>query len=309
MKTRGLYQKSILCGIILFLFFGSIFANSDVTDGEQYWGPLRESYTYIWDDDHYNYKLAEPRIVNYEEITIWDVESEGNEISFRSDKWEVFLGMVHCENQSHYDLYRAAWLYENETESFEVTYRYDNATQELGFVDPLTLDFMGQTADVPVNPMELPANLFMFYKGLGFNFLPVLHNKFSFETDFQIYELVYPDFEIEFKDNFKFQRKRFEGYCYTYSYTFEEQLYPGVLYKEEIYRCFSYNTQGVLYDFYNDYTFSTNISGQYEIETEGVFKYYLESYDETLVVAHAWMFGVSAIFITSTIVVYKRRKR
>ncbi|MCE7742265.1 MAG: hypothetical protein GOP50_07370 [Candidatus Heimdallarchaeota archaeon] len=309
MRKRDLYQNMLLCGILVFLLFGSFFANSNTTQEEEYWGPLRETYTYIWDDTHYNYNLENPLIENYEEITIWDVESEENEISFRTNKLTVFMGMIHCESQACYDLYRAAWLYENETESFKVTYRYDNITQEIGFVDPISLDLMSSNLGVPVNMMEIHVDLFMFWRGFGFTFLPVLSSNFSFQTDYEIYELAYKEFEIEFKDSFKFQRKKFEGYHYRISYVYEGSLYPGVSYREEVCRYYSYNVQGVLYEFYNDYKFSTNITGDFEVETEGVFKYYIDSYDEVLVVAHSWVYGIGAFIVTSTVIVYKRRKK
>ncbi|MCE7742266.1 MAG: hypothetical protein GOP50_07375 [Candidatus Heimdallarchaeota archaeon] len=307
MRKRKLYQN-MLCGIFIVLMFGSFLVNSETTQEGQCWGDLRETYTYILDNEFYNYNFADPLTETYEEITIWDVESLENEISFRTDMWEVFLGMVSCDNETCYDLYRAAWLYENETESFKVTYRYDNETQELGFVNPITLDLLGLNADVPVNPMELVKNLFMYYQGLGFTFLPVFHSNFSFETDFQIYELAYPDFEIEFKDTFRFQRKKFEGYYYKMSYTVEDERYPGLWYKEEISRYYSFNTQGVLYDFYNEIKHYTNESGDYKLQVKGILRYYLDSYDETLVVAHSWVYGIGAILITSTVIVYKRRK-
>ncbi len=308
MRKKEIYQNGLLCGTLLILFFGSFLANSEITDEGQCWGDLKETYTYIWDSKVYNYKLVEPLSETYKEIAIWDVGSEGNEISFRTDMWEVFIGMIHIENETHYDLYRAAWLYENETESFKVTYRYDNLTQEIGFVDPLSLDLIEGGADVPLNPMEMHVEMFMFWQGLGLTFLPVLHEDFSFETNFTIYELAYPDFEIKFEDTFRFQRKNIEGYHYEFSYTSEFKLYPGVWNREEVSRYYSYDTQGVLYDFYNEQTLSTNISGKYEVESEGTFRYYLYSYDGTVIAAHSWIYCLSGILIISVYMLYKRRR-
>lgn len=309
MQKRRMYRETLFGGILLLIMFGSAFVNSEITDEEHCWGDLRDTYTYTWEEKVNNYKSEELSTDTSEELTIWDVEKEGNEISFRTNDWEVFLGMVHCENVSCYDLYRAAWLYENETESFKVTYRYDNFTQELGFVDPITLELLRINESVPVNIVELHVNLFMYWKGYGFTFLPVLHENFSFEEDYQLYEQAYPDFNLEYKDTFRFLGKKFEGYYFKFSFTEKYKVYPSVWCQEEVYRYYSYNTQGVLYDFYNEQNYYTNETGEYELEMEGYFRYYLDSYDETLIITHPWTISLGAIFITSALIVYKKKRR
>ena len=308
MKSK-MHQKVMWNGVLLVLLFGSLLASAEVTDDVQGWESLRDSYTYIWDVEWYNYNLEEPLSREQDEVVIWDVKNDDNEISFRTDKWEVFLGMVDCENETCYDLYRAAWLYDNDTESFKVTYRYDNNTQEIGFVDPISLDFMSQNLEVPINIVEMHMEFFGYWEGLGFTFLPVTHEDFSFETNYTLYELAYKDFELEFKDTFRFQGRKFEGYFYDFSYTWEYNIYGYQMLREKIHRKYAYNVQGVLYDFYNEYELSTNITGEFEVKYKGNTKYFLEEFDRTLIASHNWIYGISAIFLTSTILIIKRRRK
>ncbi len=309
MKKGKKYQSLILCGVLVLLLFGTFFANSETTQEEQCWGPLRETYTYVHDEDYYNYENAEPLTETYEEITIWDVESDGNDISFRTDLWIIFLGMVHCESEEDYDEYREAWEFDNVTDSFRVTYRYDSESQLLGFVNPVYPDTMlSGDEEVPINPVLLVNHMFLFYRGLAGLFLPILHTNFSFETDFHIYEQAYSDFEINFKDTFMFQGKKFQGYYYEISYTVEYKIYPGLYARDEIERSFSYNSHGELYNFYNHLSYSNNESGQFELKREGFFNYYIDSYDGSLVVTHSWAIGLSGILIVSVFILYRRRK-
>ena len=217
--------------------------------------------------------------------------------------------MVQCENETCYDLYRAAWQYNNETFTVKVTYRYDNETQKLGFVDPISLEMLGLAMDIPFNPLDLPLYLFLYWEGLGFTFLPIFNNDFSFKTDYELYELAHPDFEIAFKDTFKFQGKKFQGYHYEYSFTVENNIYPGLGYRERIKRYFSYNNQGILYEFHNEFKYYENGTGEYEIVREGTFRYSIDSYDESLVVSYAWFYGISAIFVTSIVYVIGKKRR
>ncbi|TFG08711.1 hypothetical protein EU534_02635 [Candidatus Heimdallarchaeota archaeon] len=307
MKTK-MYQVTITSGIVVVLLFCNFFASAQVTDEAQGWEDLRDSYTYSWDAEWYNYNLQDPLQKHYEEIVIWEVENTDNEITFRTDKWEVFLGMVDCENETCYDLYRAAWLYDNDTESFKVTYRYNNVSQEIGFVDPISLDFMDQNLEVPMNIVEMHFNFFTFWDGLGFTFLPVTHEDFSFETNYTLYELAYKDFEIEYKDTFRFQRRKFEGYSFEFSYTWEYNIYGYEMLREKIYRRYSYNVQGVLYEFFNEFELSTNKTGEFTTEQEGIFKYYLEEYDRTLIVTYNWICSFGTICIISVIIFVKKKQ-
>lgn len=308
MKSKY-YHKIIFGGIVTCLVFCSFFASAEVTDEVQGWDDLRESYTYIWDVEWYNYNLENPLQEYDEEITIWDVESTDNEISFRTNKWDTFLGMVDCENATCYDLYKAAWLYDNDTESLKVTYRYDNVSQEIGFVDPISLDFMNQNLEVPMNVVEMHFNFFAFWDGLGFTFLPVTHDDFSFETNYTLYELAYKDFEIEFKDTFRFQRRKFEGFSYEFSYTWEYNIYGYEMLRTKIHRRYSYNVQGVLYELFNEYELSTNKTGEFITKEEGNSKYYLEEYDRTLIVAYNWIYSFSTIFIISVMIFTKKKRK
>ena len=175
MLKRKLYQSIILCGFLVIMLFGSHFANSETTQDDQCWGILRDTYTYIHDFDYYNYEKEDPLTKISEEITFWDVKSEVNNISFRTDLAEIFLGMVNCESEECYDEYRDAWEYDSVTDSFEVTYSYDNVSQKLGFIDPLDNEsnFLGFNADIPLDPVKLGIYLFNYWGGLGFTFLPV----------------------------------------------------------------------------------------------------------------------------------------
>ncbi|MCG3219964.1 MAG: hypothetical protein H7641_01160 [Candidatus Heimdallarchaeota archaeon] len=290
--------------------FGTFFVNSETAQEEQCWGILRDTYTYIYDLDYYNYEKENPLTKTNKEITIWDVESENNTISFRTDLWVVFLSMVYCESEECYDEYRDAWDYNSTTDSFSVTYRYDNETQELEFVDPLHIESVsiGPDMDVPLDPKDLGEYLFLWWGGLGFTFLPVFHPDFSFKTDFQLYELAYPDFEISFQDTFKFQRKKFEGYSYEFSFTFEEEVHSELYFKEEIETKFSYNKQGVLYNYYNHVKYFEKTTDKFELKRKSTLDYSIDSIDENLTVANSWVYGLSGILV-STIVIFGRRRK
>lgn len=312
MLKRKLYQSIILCGFLVIMLFGSHFANSETTQDDQCWGILRDTYTYIHDFDYYNYEKEDPLTKISEEITFWDVKSEVNNISFRTDLAEIFLGMVNCESEECYDEYRDAWEYDSVTDSFEVTYSYDNVSQKLGFIDPLDNEsnFLGFNADIPLDPVKLGIYLFNYWGGLGFTFLPVSHVNFSFITGFQIYEQAYTDFEINFKDTFKFKRKNFEGYSYEFSYTYEDQIYEGLNFKQELDTKFSYNIQGVLYQFYHHDKYFEGSSSSYKLKRESFLDYSIETYDESLVIASfSVIYGLSGILVFAIVVIGKKRKK
>ena len=310
MKKGKSYQTLLSCGIVIVLLFGSFFVNSETTQEMQCWGTLRDTYTYNSDSAYYNYEKEDPLTEANKEVTIWDVESVNNTISFRTDLWGIFLGMVHCESEEEYDEYREAWEYDNTTDSFRVTYRFNIENQELQFVNPVHSQSisLGPSMSVPVDPMELYDYLLMWYGGLGFTFLPVFHANFSFETDFEIYELAYPGFEISFNDTFKFKRKTFQGYSYEISYTFEDEIYSGLDMKDEIEIEFSYNEQGILYSSYYQRKHHEKSTGDYELLNKLILHYTIDSYDKELAVASSWFYGLSGIFVCA-IIVAKRRRR
>ena len=312
MQKRKLCLRIVLSGFLVIILFGSHFVNSETTQDDQCWGILRDTYTYMYDFDYYNYKKDDPLTKIREEITFWDVKSEGNNISFRTDLKEIFLGIVNCESEECYDEYREAWGYDSITDSFEVTYRYDNLSQTLGFIDPLNneSDFLELNVDIPLNPVELGIYLFNYWGGLGFTFLPVSHVNFSFMTDFGIYEEAYSDFEISFNEIFKFKRKKFEGYSYEFSYTYEDQIYEGLYFKQELYTKFSYNIQGVLYHFYHHDKYFEGSSSSYELTRESFLDYSIETYDDSLVIASfSSIYGLSGIVVFAILAEKKRKKR
>lgn len=310
MKKWKEYRNFIFCGIFVIILFGTFFVNSETTQQEQCWGTLRDTYTYIYDSDVYTYEDGKTLKETDMEITIWDVESEGNDISFRSDMMVVFLGMVRCLDEECYDAYREGWEYDNETESFRVTFRYFNESQRLGFVDPTSFDSqsVGVTMPLPVDPIDLGKHMFGWWAGLGYTFLPVFHSNFSFMSNFSIYELVYQDFEISFEDTFRYKTRKFEGYSYEYSYTFVENPYPGFEFKQEIETKFSYNSQGVLYKYESNVKHYSNTSGAYELTWESHLDYSIDSIDKTLAIANSWIYGLGGILISAIVVFNRRRK-
>lgn len=310
MKFGKYYQSILLCGFILVLLFGSFSIYSETAQEMQCWGTLRDSYTYIFDFKQYNYEKENPLSEENYEIKMWDVESENNNISFRTDQWEIFLGLIHCENEECYDEYRNAWEYNAATDSVRVTYRYNNENQELQFVDPVDSQSisLGPGMPIPFDPVNSSYYLFGWFGGFGFTFIPIYHPDFSFRKDFQEYEQMYKDFKISFLNTFKFQRKKFEGFHFEFSY-YNILEWSESYYKEEIETKFSYNKQGELYDYYSQYKFYEKIDNRYDLEIKSIFEYSIDSYDESLVVANSWIFGLGGILI-STIVIYvwKRRK-
>lgn len=310
MKFGKSYQSILLSGFVLVLLFGSFSINSETTQEMQCWGTLRDSYTYIYDLKDYDYEKEDPLTETNKEIKMWDMESENNNISFRTDQWEIFLGLVNCESEECYDEYRDAWEYNAATDSFKVTYRYNNESQELQFVDPVDSQsiFLGPGMPIPFDAVDISYYLFGWYGGLGFTFLPIYHPDFSFKTDFQEYEQYYKDFKIIFLDTFKYQRKMFEGYHCEFSYNYEWEM-TGSYYKEEIETKFSYNKQGELYDYYCQYQFFEKNDNRFELKTKSILEYSIDSYDESLIVANSWIFGLVGILISTVVIFGWRRRR
>ena len=310
MKFGKSYQSILLSGFILVLLFGSFSINSNTTQDMQCWGTLRDSYTYIYDVEHYDYEKEEPLTETKKEIKMWDVESENNNITFRTDQWEVFLGLVDCESEECYDEYRDAWEYSATTDSFKVTYRYNIEDNELQFVDPVQSESvsLGPGMPIPCDPVDISYYLFGWFKGLGFTFLPVDHPNFSFKANFEEYVLYYEDFEINFADIFKFQRKTFEGYHYEFSYNYEWEMHTGAYY-EELETKFSYNKQGELYDYYSQYKFYEKNDDKLELKIKTILEYFIDTYDESLAVTNSWAFAIGGILVVTVIIFGWRRRK
>ncbi|MHA1407976.1 MAG: hypothetical protein ACTSSG_11440, partial [Candidatus Heimdallarchaeaceae archaeon] len=154
---------------------------------------------------------------------------------------------------------------------------------------------------------NLGGYLFGWYGGVGLTFLPIFHEDFSFKSNFSIYEQAYADFEISSSNTFKFKGRKFEGFSYEYGYIHEFEKYPGLSGKITKETKFSYNSQGVLYNYHTESKYYEKTTGDYELNRKTILDYSIDSYDKDLVVGYFWLYGLSGILISGLLVVYWRR--
>ncbi|NPD90193.1 MAG: hypothetical protein HGN29_15890 [Asgard group archaeon] len=286
---------------------------SFTSQAENYWGISRDTYTYSQVSERTRYDIEGSGGLEYsntttEEVMIWDVVSNENIITFRTTKWVTFLGYIHCESEECYDEFLEALEYDDETESVKATYVYNDTEQKVGFVDPRNNEFLGFEANIPIDPIDLPMPMGM-WDYIGCLFLPVLSPSFSFETNYTVYELIYTDFELEFKNSFRMQRKKFEGYSYNYEYTFFIEIvdFPG----KKIFNkaLFQYNNQGVLYNYEGKNEEYREVNGKYKLYLNHEMTYTIDEIDEELAVSLQWIFGfVGLVFIAISYRIYLSKR-
>ncbi|MCG3259477.1 MAG: hypothetical protein H7644_07010, partial [Candidatus Heimdallarchaeota archaeon] len=78
------------------------------SQAENYWGINRDSYSYSNVFEYTRYNVEGDGRVEYfnkvtEEVIIWDVESNENNITFRTTKKLTFLGYIDCESEECYE--------------------------------------------------------------------------------------------------------------------------------------------------------------------------------------------------------------
>ena len=283
------------------LIFVLIFCPSvSISQTENCWDIARDSYSFTNIYERTKYDIYWGGGVEYsnkttENIMIWDVEIDENIITFRTTKWKIFLFYCDCETEPCKDAFLETLDYDNETESVRVTYKYNEEEKEVGYFNPGTDQLFDYGFEIPVDGLQLTFSIFM-WDFIGGLFLPVLSPSFSIETNYTSYESMYTDFEIEFKDTFRFRRKKFEGYSFSYESTAENLGVP----KRKFYTkaLIQYNSQGVLYNYEERTEYSEDVYGKYETYWISDRIYTIDDIDESLAVSFEWMFGfVGLIFV------------
>jgi len=270
------------------------------------WDVSRKAYVYNYKQTRKTFDIEgtseDKTYIDEKTVEMWEVNSTGNEIAFRTNNLELFLGCVHCESPECYEEYREAFQYNETDESLTVTFLYDKVEGKLGFIDPILGTFLGFTMDIPLDPVELPGYCIGLWEGRGFVFLPVLDYDFSFVTDFQNYETSYEEFNIQIDDTFTFDGKKFEGYSYEIEYTFIDDIGGR---KWVHYYKYSYNTKGILYTHYAETDFYRTVEENLEKSSHIELKYDIDSIDENLIVGVSWPLS----FIGFIIIIALWRKR
>ncbi len=309
-RVKRKQSKILFTSLLLLLVFCPLTFTSQA---ENYWGINRDSYSYSRVFEYTRYDIEGTGGVEYsntttEEVMIWDVKSNENNITFRTTKWFTFLGYVSCACEEGYEEFLEALEYDNETDSIKATYAYNETEQKLGFVDPRDMQFLGFEVDIPVNLLDLPMSIGM-WDYIGCLFLPVLSPSFSFETNYTVYEQIFTDFELESKETFRLKGKKFEGYSYNYEYTFfiEIEDLPGKKFIDEA--VFQYNSLGVLYYFEGKTEEYREVDGEYKLYriSEAIFT--IDTIDESLSVSLQWMFGFVGLVVLAMFFIRNRSRR
>jgi hypothetical protein len=296
--------------LITTIVFTSILSNTSTAQAATPWDVSRESYEYNYLQTRKVFDIdgtsgGDKTYIDEKTVEMWEINSTENEITFRTNNLELFLGCVHCESPECYQEYRDAWQYEETDDSLTVTYRYDKIEGELGFINPISGTFLCFTMEIPLNPVELPGYCFDLWGGMGFVFLPVLNYNFSFVTDFQSCENIYEEFNIQVYDTFTFSGKLFEGYSYEIEHSYIDNIGER---KWENYVKYSYNTKGVLYNYYGEGDYYETIEGNLERSSHNELRYSIDSIDEDLIVGVSWPLSLLGFFIIITLWRKKNRK-
>ncbi len=309
-RVKRKQSKILFTSLLLLLVFSPMPFTSQAGN---YWGINRDSYSYSRVFEYTIYDIEGDGGLEYfnkatEEVIIWDVESNENNITFRTTKKLTFLGYVDCESEECYEEFLEALEFDGETDSVKVTYVYDENEQKFGFVDPRDMQFLGFEVDIPVNIIDLPMSINM-WDYIGCLFLPVLSANFSFETNYTIYEQIYTDFELESKSTFRLKGKKFEGYSYSDTYTFfiENEGFPGKKFINEA--VFQYNSLGVLYNFEGKTEEYTEIDDKYKLYRVSDATFTIDTIDESLAVSLQWIFGFFGLALIAIFFKLKLTKR
>ncbi len=300
-------RKGKIAFLISLIIIVSIISNTSNAQVDTPWDVSRESYVY-------NYLRTEKRFdiegtfggdkiyIDEKTVKMWEVNSTGNKITFRTNNLEQFLGYVHCESPECYQEYKDAWQYNETDDSLTVTYLYDKIEGKLGFLDPILGTFLGFDMEIPINPIDLPGYCLGWWGGLGFVFLPVLDYDFNFINDFQNYTVIYDDFSIQVDDTFTFDGKKFDGYSYEIEYS----LNIGGR-KWSYYYKYSYNTKGILYTHYGESEYYITVEDNLERSMYSELKYDIDSIDEDLIVGVNWSLSLFGFIVI--IALWRKKKR
>jgi len=309
-RVKRKQYKILFTSLLLLLVFCPL---SFTSQAENYWEINRDTYTYSSVFETTRYDIEGNGGVEYfnkatEEVVIWDVESNENNITFRTTKKLTFLSYVDCGSEECYEEFLEALEFDGETDSIKATYVYKENEQKFGFVDPRDMQFLGFEVDIPVNIIDLPMSIGM-WDYIGCLFLPVLSSNFSFETNYTVYDNMYTDFELESKNTFRLKGKKFEGFSYSYKYTFfiEIEGFPGKKFIVEA--VFQYNSLGVLYNFECKTEEYREVDGKYKLYRINDDTFTIDTIDESLAVSQQWMYGfVGLVFLAMTVIRRKSRR-
>ena len=309
-RVKRKQSKILFTSLLLLLVFCSV---SFTSQAENYWEINRDSYSYSRVFEYTRYDIEGTGGVEYfnkatEEVMIWDVESNENNITFRTTKKLTFLGYVDCASEECYEEFLETLEFDGETDSIKATYMYKENEQKFGFVDPRDMQFLGFEVDIPVNIIDLPMSIGM-WDYIGCLFLPVLSSSFSFETNYTIYEQIYTDFELESKETFRLKGKKFEGYSYSYKYTFfiEIEGLPGKKFIDEA--VFQYNSLGVLYNFEGKTEEYREVDGKYKLYRISDATFTIDAIDESLAASLQWMYGFAGLVFLAMVVIRRKSRR
>ena len=309
-RVKRKQNKILITSLLFLLVFCPL---SFTSQAENYWGINRDSYSYSRVFKCTRYDIEGTGGFEYfdkttEEVMVWDVKSNENNITFRTTKWLTFLGYVNCDSEECYDEFLEALEYDNETNSIKATYVYKENEQKFGFVDPRDMQFLGFEVDIPVNIIDLPMSIGM-WDYIGCLFLPVLSSSFSFETNYTIYEQIYTDFELESKETFRLKGKKFEGYSYSYKYTFfiEIEGLPGKKFIDEA--VFQYNSLGVLYNFEGKTEEYREVDGKYKLYRISDATFTIDAIDESLAASLQWMYGFVGLVVLAMFFLKNKSRR
>ena len=309
-RVKRKQSKLLFVSLLLLLVFCPL---SFTSEAENYWGINRDSYSYSRVFEYTRYDIEGNGGVEYfnkdtEEVIIWDVESNENNITFRTTKKLTFLGYIDCESEECYEEFLEALEFDGETDSIKATYVYKENEQKFGFVDPRDMQFLGFEVDIPVNIIDLPMSIGM-WDYIGCLFLPVLSSSFSFETNYTVYDIMYTDFELEAKETFRLKGKKFEGYSYSYKYTFfiEIEGLPGKKFIDEA--VFQYNSLGVLYNFEGKTKEYREVDDKYKLYRISDETFTIDAIDESLAVSQQWIFGFVGLVFLAMVVIRRKSRR
>lgn len=302
-------KKGKIAFIISLIIFTSISSNTSTAQVDTPWDVSREAYVYNYLRTRRTFDIegtsgGDKTYIDEKTVEMWEVNSTGNEITFRTNNLEQFLGCVHCESQECYQEYKDAWQYNETDESLTVTYLYDKIEGKLGFLDPILDTLLCFNMEIPINPIYLPDYCLGLWGGLGFVFIPVLDEDFSFVNDFQNYTIIYDDFSIQVDDKFTFDGKKFEGYSYEIEYTVIDDIGGR---KWVYYDKYSYSTKGILYTYHAKTDFYRTVDSDLERSSHTELKYDIDSIDEDLIVGVNWPLSLLGFVII--IALWKKKSR
>lgn len=294
--------------IITLILFTSTVSTTSNAQLDTPWDVSRESYAYNYKKTSKYYDIdgtsEDKTITDEKTVEMWEVNSTENEITFRTNNLERFLGCVNCESIECHQEYKDAWQYDETDDSLTVTYLYDKAGGKLGFLDPILGTLLCFEMEIPLDPVNLPGYCLAYWGGMGFVFLPVLDANFSFISEFPSYENFYDEFNIQVEDTFTFSGKKFEGY----SYEIETMIINDIKETKWVdYVKYSYNTKGVLYKHYSEADYYRIVDGNLKRKIHTELIYEIESIDEDLIVGVSWPLSLLGFVIV--IALWKKKYR